>query len=387
MQWQRLLRSAAAVVGAAALGCDSAPSLHAAQSPVPLTQPDAARSQKPDAPPGVVTPTSAAAPIDPTRGGRVVASVRALVNGVPILDSELTEAALGPLSVLNPNAPDYAGEVKKIKDLMLEQLIDRELLVQDAIRKLTGIGKKNVLEEVYNDSDAQFQKWVKQASAAFKGEEEFKKYLKARGTSYEGQKRLKRRITLAEEYLRSNIMRYVERRSGHQEVYEYYKAHPEEFQRSDSVQWQDIFLDAGDTKKYPTRDAALRAAQELAARAKGLSTDDFTALCKTSDDGLAKTRKGAAGFGTKREDINPPEAAAVLFQLHDGDVGPLVPVPAGYHVPRLVKRTHAGLAPFDDEVQKAIKDKLRNEAFAQESKRFLDELKSKAVIERPPAGP
>jgi len=30
MQWQRLLSAAAAIVGVAAVGCDSAPSLHAA---------------------------------------------------------------------------------------------------------------------------------------------------------------------------------------------------------------------------------------------------------------------------------------------------------------------------------------------------------------------
>ena len=84
-------------------------------------------------------------------------------------------------------------------------------------------------------------------------------------------------------------------------------------------------------------------------------------------------------------ELDAPEAAAVLFQMRDGDVGPIVTVPAGFHVIRLVKRTYAGIAPFNEEVQKAIKDKLRNEYFALESKRFLDELKAGARIERFPA--
>src|SRR5437016_773339 len=139
MQWQRLLRSAAAVVGAAALGCESAPSLRAADPPV------AARLQKADADGKPVTPAGLVTSLDPLPGGRVVASVCATVNGVPIFDDEVNEAALGPLSALRPGSEDeYKNEVKKIKAAALEQLIERELLVQEAESKLKKAGKKDV---------------------------------------------------------------------------------------------------------------------------------------------------------------------------------------------------------------------------------------------------
>jgi parvulin-like peptidyl-prolyl isomerase len=390
MQWQRLLRSAAAVVGAAAVGCESAPSLHAADLGVPPTAlvqaagtSTAARMQKPDRDGTAVTPVAAVVPPDPLHGGRVMTSVRVMVNGHPIFDDEVSEAALGPLASLNPASDGYQAEVKKVKSAALEQLIDRELLIQEAENKLKMAGKKDVLDKVKEEADGQFQRWVKQARAGFKSDDEFKAYLRARGTSYEGQRRLRQRIFLADEYLRSNVMRYVDHRTGHQEILDYYRAHPEEFQRTDSVQWQDIFLDAA---QYPNRDAAYRTATEVAARARAGDADDFVKLCEKYDNGLARTKKGA-GIGTRRQDINPPEAAAVLFQMRDGEVGPIVSVPAGFHVLRLVKRTQAGLAPFNEEVQKAIKDKLRNEAFALESKRFLEELRQTAHIERVPAGP
>jgi parvulin-like peptidyl-prolyl isomerase len=358
MQWQRLLRSAAAV-GAVAVACA-----------VPLQAAD----------PPAVTPTSLSTPTN----GRVVASVRALVNGVPILEAEVTEAALGPLGSLNPNSPSYESDVKKVKAAALEQLIDRELLLQDARTKLLRAKKGDVLEKVAEEADGQFERWAKQARAAFPNDEVFRQYLLQRGTSYEGQRRLRRRIYLAEQYLHSNVMRPIEHGTGHQELYDYYRAHPEEFQRTDNVQWQDIFIDAGDPKKYPTRADAYRKAQELQGQARAGGSEDFVRLCKENDDGLAKTKKDAAGIGTRREDISPPEVAATLFQLRDGEVGPIVSVPAGFHVLRLVKRTHAGMAPFDDDVQKAIRDKLRNEIYTRESKRFLDELKQQAHIERMP---
>jgi hypothetical protein len=253
-----------------------------------------------------------------------------------------------------------------------------------AKKQLAKANKKDVLEKVDEEADAQFERWVKQARAGFPSDEAFRKYLQERGTSFEGQKRMRRRMYLADQYLHSNVMRYVDRATGHQETYDYYRAHPEEFQRTDSVQWQDVFIDAGDQRKYPTRADAQRKAQELQAQAKAGGTEDFVRLCQQYDDGLAKTKKGAAGLGTRREDISPPEAAAVLFQMRDGDVGPIVSVPAGFHVLRLVKRTHAGMAPFDDEVQKAIREKLRNEVYVRESKRFMDELKESAHIERMP---
>ncbi len=388
MQWQRLLSSAAAVVGAAAVGCESAPPLHAADGNVPPTvlaqpagEPGAARMQKADSEVKPITRTSLATAPTP---GRVVATVRALVNGVPIMDDEVMQAAYGQFAGIHATSEDeFKAEVKKIKAAVLEQLIEREVLVQEAKHKLELAGKKDVLKKVEQEADEQLMQHIKSKRAAFKSDEEFNAFLKSQGTSLEEQKRINRRIVLAQQYLQSNIMRYVDHRCGYQEVLDYYRGHPEEFQRTDSVQWQDIFIDAA---QYPNRQAAYRQAEDLVARARTGDTDDFAKLCEKYDNGLAKTKKGA-GLGTRRENITPPEAAAVLFEMHDGDVGPIVTVPAGFHVIRLVKRIHAGLAPFNQETQKAIKEKLRNEAFALESKRFMDELKQGVHIERIPVGP
>jgi parvulin-like peptidyl-prolyl isomerase len=372
MPWQKLLSSAAAIAGVLAVGCESVPSVRAADPGAPPPA-QAQRAERP------VTPTSLAVAASPPPGGRVLTSVRALVNGRPILDSEVMDAARGQLvGIRAPTDEEFTNEVRKIKAAVLEQLIERELLVQEAEHKLTLANKKDVLQKVQEEADEQFLLRVKKIRATFKSDEEFNAYLRAQGTSLEEQKRIQRRVTIAQEFLRSNIMRGVDRCSSRQDVYDYYRNHPEEFQRVDSVQWQDIFIDAA---QYPTRQDAYRVAEDLASRAKSGDADDFVKLCEKYDNGLARTKKGA-GIGTRREDVSPPEAAAVLFQMRDGDVGPIVTVPAGFHVIRLVKRTQAGLAPFDDETQKAIKEKLRNEAFAVESKHFLDDLKKNAHIER-----
>jgi hypothetical protein len=383
MRWQRLLSSASAVC-VAAVGCDSALSLHAADPGLPqaaLVQSAEVRLQKPEVTVKPVVHPSPDPEAETLKSARVVVSVRALVNGFPIFDDEVTDGALTQLLTIRAASDEERKtEVKKIKNGVLDQIIERELLVQEAEHKLRMANKKDVLQKVKEEADEEFQQRVKKLRTNFKSDEEFNNYLKARGTSLDEQKRVAQRTLIAQQYLRSNIMRYVDHRGTFQEVFDYYHSHPEEFQRSDSVQWQDIFIDSA---QYPDRDAAYRMAQEVATRARGGDTDDFARLCDRYDNGLAHTKKGA-GIGTHRQDISPPEAAAALFEMHDGDIGPIIAVPAGFHVIRLVKRVYPGLAPCDDEVQKAIREKLRNEAFSLESKRFMEEIKKNAHIERIP---
>jgi peptidyl-prolyl cis-trans isomerase SurA len=366
MRWQRLLESATLVV--AVSGCGTSSSLQAADSVLPpqaLVMYDAdstsIRSQKPDGPGGSEVRTVAVA-----LPGASGSGVRARVNGVPILDSEVTEARL-----MMPNLD---------RDKILEQLIDRELLVKDAETKLRKVNKMDVIDKVKEFAKKDFQKWIRANKAQFKTDEEFKAYLLASGTSYEGQLRFRERMYIADEYMRSNIGRWLEHATGREELYDYYTTHPEEFTRVDSVQWMDIFIDAS---KQPNRKKARERAEEVAALAR--RGDDFRTLCMQYDDGVASQKKGTLagmGDGTKRDNIRPTEAARILFSLRDGEVGNIIELPTGFHVVKLIKRENAGLAPFDEKAQQAIREKLRNEVFVRESKRFVEDLRNKSNIER-----
>jgi parvulin-like peptidyl-prolyl isomerase len=374
MTWQRLVGAAAVIVGTAAPGCESGPLLRAAAPEGPAVRLQKAEGEGLPPPPGGDLP---AAP------GEVIAAIRATVNGVPILDSEIREAAIGPLEALYrlPES-ERAREEQKVMDNVLDALIERELLVQDALSKIKRSGKKDALDEVKKAADKEFQRWLRTAKASFKSDEEFKRFLLSRRTSLEGQKRMRERNFIAEEYLRSVVMHIVDRATGHQELLEYYKKHPEEFTRVDNVQWQDIFVLASNPRYGGDREAARRAAQGLADRAR--AGEDFVKLCQEYDDGTASA-KSAAGDGSRRGEIRPAEAEAVLFQMSDGQVGPVLELRDGFHVIRLVKREHAGLMPFDEKVQTTVKDKLRNEVYLRERKRFLDELWKDAQVQRWPA--
>jgi len=391
----------AAAVAVALVGCESGPMVRGGISPQDLVltsidpvAPPAVRAQKSDtdppvaaaapreAPPAVALPARGLVPVNATLGSLgqadTVAAIRATVNGVPILDSELREASLGyQRELAGLTGEERARQERKVVGAILDTLIERELLYQEAASRLKKLGKNNnIMEKLKEAADKEFQRWLRAAKAGFPSDEEFKEYLRALHTSVEGQRRMRERLFIAEEYLRSNIMRHVDRAASHEEVLAYYKSHPEEFTQADSMQWQDIFVLAA---KYPSREEARRAAESLAARAR--AGEDFVKLCKEHDDGVSAA-KNAAGIGTRKGDIRPAEAEEVLFGLKDGDVGPVIEIATGFHVIRLAHREYAGLRPFDDKVQIAIRDKIKNEVYQRERKRFLDELKKDAAIEK-----
>src|SRR5262249_39613114 len=127
----------------------------------------------------------------------------------------------------------------------------------------------------------------------------------------------------------------------------------------------------------PGGGAARAFAEVLANRVR--KGEDFVRLAEEYDNGDSQYRK-YEGAGRKRGEIRPAEAESVLFGLKDGDAA-VVEIGSGFHVVRLVKRERAGPMPFDDKVQKQIRDKLRGELFQREMKRIVTELRRKAVVE------
>ena len=64
----------------------------------------------------------------------------------------------------------------------------------------------------------------------------------------------------------------------------------------------------------------------------------------------------------------------MLFQLKKGEVGPLVPVPAGYHIVKVVERDYAGQRPLDEKTQTLIREILFDKIVQQEIRRLVDDL-------------
>jgi parvulin-like peptidyl-prolyl isomerase len=336
------------------------------------------RLQKPDNPNPTIRQTTFEAVNSSFPGvpnSRVAVQIRAHVNGVPILDDEVRNACYQFLiPTLSLSEPERSIRQNEIFQRELQQIIDREVVLQDAFAKLSKNGPQ-YLDKLKQAASKEFDKKLRMFKKTFncKTDEDLKEMLRSQGQTLEGIRRQVERNFMFGEYMRGRIFPTIDR-IGRQQIIEYFQDHTSEFQVDDSVDWQDIFIDAN---KYPSRDSARRFAEQILIRAR--NGEEFVKLAKF--DNGSSSYQNAEGLGHKRGEINPAEAEPILFQMHDGELGPLVELATGFHIVRLVKRVYAGQLSLDEKTQTEIRRKLQAETFDREAKKLIEELRSKASIE------
>ena len=313
--------------------------------------------------------------------GIVKARIQATVNGNPILQEEVMEASypiiLGLQSKGVP-ASELDNAVAAIYSKQLEELIDYELLFEDAYTKLSRGGHQQ-LDKLRQAASHEFDQIMrkKRLDMGIKTEQEFRQVLESHQVSLEGMRKQYLRTYLAKEYLRYLVSTRIDDAVGHRQIREYYESHPEEFIAFDNVEWFDLFIDPSNARFKGNRDEARSFAQQLVTLLRqGTDIKQFFEY----DNGDSKTREGH-GMGPRKGEIQPSEAEALLFQMHDNDIADVLEVPGGFHVIKLAKREYAGPRPFNEIVQSEIKDKLRGEIGGREIKAILRELRGQAVIE------
>jgi hypothetical protein len=290
------------------------------------------------------------------------ASVRAWVNGKPIFDDEIM------LAIEMQSAPTILGDrerfTKAFNDV-LNNIIDMEVAYQEAVKKLER-GNPKALEKLKDYVDQDFDKQTKPIRKMLPPE----KYAEFAPTF----RRQVERQLIGMEYIRARVGG-VTQQIGMEEIRDYYETHKNEFQKVATVKWQHVFIGLN-AQRATIRQARDFAETLLDQVQKG---GDFLALMK-HDDGDAKTREGK-GFGSHKGEIAPRELEPYLFEkMKPGQVG-LLELSTGVHLFRLVEREEAGMVPFNEAVQTQIRGKIRNQIFDREIKRFVRELKARAVIE------
>jgi parvulin-like peptidyl-prolyl isomerase len=367
-------------------------------APLPVTAPDVelevprvTRSQRPEgelqvaqalptppaAPaaseaPALPTPNSLLGGMDPGASNRLMVNVRAWVNGAPIFDDDVLKGILqkyGRQLMVLP--PDKRAEAQaKVFNEELNQMIERELILQDAHRKLSQ--NPQLLAKIKAAAQKHANKAVtdlvkrngfelKQVKATAGGQEMIDYF-----------KRQAEREFIAQEYIRSRIFPHLT--VDFSQLKEWYDRHANEFRTVDKVKWQDIFIANGN---HGSSAEARRVAEGIIDRVR--RGEPFENVLKL-DEGLSYSKLHGDGMGQLRGDIQPQELAKYLFEMKEGQVGPLVELSTGFHVFRLVKRDHAGQLPFDDKVQQQITVRLKNQIAEREYRRIVKELKERSVI-------
>jgi hypothetical protein len=313
--------------------------------------------------------------------GKVRVHVRAWVNGRPIFDDEVMQGA-GPemRHVYSLPESQRSEKMAELLNAVIDQLVDQELMYQDAVKKIEKNGK-HMLDKLRDFVDQEFDKSLQRMRDAKVPEDQIREIEPTA-------RRMLERNLISTEYARSRIKTSLDS-IGMRDIREYYETHLNEFMTVDKVVWQDIFIPT--SKNLPTVEDAKRFAEGLLNKCR--TAEQFNQLM-VYNEGDSKLR-GGEGLGQRlghrgasgeweHGDIRPLELDEPLAKLGEAQIGPVVPFSTGVHLIRVTKREYKGQLPLNDQVQKAIRKKLESQLADREYRRIVRELRSRAVwrIER-----
>lgn len=256
-----------------------------------------------------------------------IANTLVTVNGKAItqqeVDSELMQATQGRFNQVP------ADKQKQLRNQVLEQLIAKELIFEDA--KKTGIMKTKDFKDEYKN----VLKRVK--------------------------KELAIQIWQKKELGKVNI-------SG-REVKKYYNDNKEEFNEKESVHARHILVKTEDE------------AQDIVKQLKPLSgkklQDKFIELAKNKSTGPSGPKGGDLGYFSKGQMV--PEFNKEVFSMNVGTISAPVKTQFGYHVIYLQDKKDAKTRSYK-EVKPFIEQRLKMEKFKSVMQNKMQALKKKATI-------
>lgn len=303
----------------------------------------------------------------------------ALVNGAIIYQGDLEDAVvryyhpLGGAPVVGEAATE---DPQKITLQLLENLIDRELLIQEAKRQGLTIGTARVLRRIERLPDQMRPKAAVATAAVAKAAAD------ASGTPTDGDAlgedaffRHVHEGLLIERLLEKELPRVSA--VSEKRARAYYEENPGLFMHPEEVHLRHILVQAPPEMAADARQQAYLQIQALAQQlAEGAN---FTALAIDASQCPSRARGGDLGFLTRQQLY--PSLAQAAFDLAPGQVSPIVESPAGYHLLLVTERRPARQLSFllvRDDLQK----QLRTERLHKAARSFIRKLREQAAIER-----
>jgi|Deesub1362B_J571_1020462.scaffolds.fasta_scaffold10155_2 parvulin-like peptidyl-prolyl isomerase len=304
--------------------------------------------------------------------GRATASATALadaivarVNDEVIFLSDLDEAVeetLQKMGMRNPIGAMDKRELRKARSAVLEQLIERKLLEQEAARRGIQISDEAVEEavEAYLRSkgltkEQLYLRLARERIPIERFKERFRKELRvARLLNRE----IRDHIHVSEEQIRA-----------------YYESHRDKYHKPGRVRIQQIVLL---TRGYLPRDKREKRQQISDIREKILVGEDFAKLAREFSEGPNAEKGGDCGYFQQGELME--ELERVAFSIPVGEVSPIIETSVGFHLIRVLERTPGESTPLE-EVRDEIKAKLEGEIFRKQTRDLVERLRKSAYID------
>ncbi len=298
--------------------------------------------------------------------GVIVEGVAAVVNGQPILMSEL-EKAVAPYRT--EFAARYQGQelnerLRAAMWTLLNELIDQQLLLQEAQRLGLSVPTSAI------------DKGVEEVQSRFGSDEEFRDALAQAGDTETDVRDEVMRSLLLRKLMSTKRRQFEERVSvSEQEVQEYLSTADGADALAKQVElWQIWIAAPADASEQDRADARRRCEEILADLRDGA---DFAELARTVSEGPERSRGGLMGM--VRHGEMEPALDAAAFSLSVGEISDVIESPTGYHILRVTRIEE----PDPEDVADAhatAEQAVRAQKVQKKYEEWLAELRAKAEI-------
>jgi peptidyl-prolyl cis-trans isomerase C len=287
--------------------------------------------------------------------------IAAKVNGVPISAGDMNRSFEAHVQVPY-SAVQEDPRAKEVMRQILDNLIDRELLLQQAKSLKMSVPSQQV--------DAQMQQLVQR----FPSQEAFEQALTAQNFSLETVKKDVEGQLLRQQLVKKEVLDKVN--VSARDVQTYYDKNKAKYVEEEQIRARHILIRVPQ-EASPTDDAKLKGkADDVLKRAK--KGEDFAVLAKELSDDGSKENGGDLGFFPRGRMVAAFEEAA--FALQPGQMTEIVRTEFGYHIIKVEEHKAGRALPFD-EAKEQVKEDLTREQTYERYQQYVAQLRNKAKVE------
>jgi peptidyl-prolyl cis-trans isomerase C len=289
----------------------------------------------------------------------------AVVNGVVISQEEYAKELGFYLQRFSRQGLQLSKEQEaKLKNDVLENLIEREILYQESQKSGIKVDKKTVDEEL---SDVKKR---------FPSEKEYKNALNTMKISEnEIKNQIKRKLSI-NKLIDTKIAQKVI--VTDEESKAFYNANQNLFKKPEQLRIGQILIKLKAGADEQKKMEAMKKIKEVQAKLKG--GQDFSVLAKAySEDDDSNTNGGDLGYLTHGQMAKPIEDAA--FGMQPNEVSDIIRTQLGYHLIKVYDKKPEKILAYG-EIKDLLAEHMRKEKTEKEAAKYIDELMKDAKVER-----
>jgi hypothetical protein len=200
--------------------------------------------------------------------------------------------------------------------------------------------------------------------------------LQAKGSSLEREKRIFKEQFLAQTWLQQSVLenkKEGEEEVTHEEMLKWYQEHLKKFESPPQVRWEELMISFA---RHPNRGEAYAAMAALGNRV--LAGASLADVARNASEGPTAHSGGLRDW-THMGSLSSDVLDHAIFNRPVGTLSEIIETPEGYHIIRVIERQELIQKSFL-EVQKEIKENIKNERLDKRYKDFVAKVKGKYPV-------